>query len=379
MVNEIGTNRKIIELASTDMPPPSFFPDTSQNESASLTTNPIVMKPLTDFLSEDLINQIKEYVTSSMDKEFVVKPVPADKLERMSCINQIIKLNPLVQVTTAQDPPLSGNYILKLYKNPNFIPLEKYLSNSDLNKIASFIHGGIDPFIDKDSLEPITTEIIEDKDNRRDIHIIIRQKFRYLLSTTTEDKRIKIIYKEKGKKRKRQNSSEKANILQCTLQKINIENYSAMYKISSIFGIPIDFISVAGTKDKKAITTQLITIKEMNYEKLMKFRCSDDIKLGDYKMVEKQLNFGDLYGNHFKIRINNIATSTDTIPLTKEMLFKSLECLKMNGFINYFGSQRVGNPKYNIISSDIGKKLIQKNFEEAINLKLTPQIPDVFI
>lgn len=383
IVNEIDTNRNIVELTSTEMPSPSFFPTVSQSDSNSVSADPAIMKPLTDFLSEDLIKQIKEYVASPMNKEFIVNSVPKDKMERMCCINQIIKLNPLVQVTTAQDPPSSGNYILKLYKNPNFIPLEKYLSKDDIIKMANYIHGGIDSFVDRDSLEPVTTDIIEDKDNRREIHIIIKQKFKFLLSSTTEDKRIKIVHKEKSKKRKRQNSSSSSsfNILQCTLQKANIENYSALYKLSNIFQIPIDFITIAGTKDKKAITTQLITIKEMNYEKLMKFRCSDDIKLGDYKMVERQLNFGDLYGNHFKIRIKNISSSSssnDSIPITKEMILKSLESLQLNGFINYFGSQRVGNPKYNIISSDIGKKLIQKNFKEAIELKLTPQVPDVF-
>lgn len=52
-------------------------------------------------------------------------------------------------------------------------------------------------------------------------------------------------------------------------------------------------------------------------------------------------------------------------------LQKSLESLRDNGFLNYFGMQRFGTSS--IMTHTIGREIMKKNFEEASNMILYPR------
>jgi tRNA pseudouridine13 synthase len=50
---------------------------------------------------------------------------------------------------------------------------------------------------------------------------------------------------------------------------------------------------------------------------------------------------------------------------------KSLESLASNGFLNYFGMQRFGTSS--ILTHEIGRKILQKDFAGAADLILMPR------
>jgi len=78
-------------------------------------------------------------------------------------------------------------------------------------------------------------------------------------------------------------------------------------------------IGYCGTKDKKAITTQLIS-----FFKIEPSQSGDGLRLGD------------LSGNRFKIVIREVDEQNN------EIIESGIDSLKRNGFINYFGLQRFG-------------------------------------
>lgn len=249
---------------------------------------------------------------------------------------------------------------MKITKNINFEYLKDKFKKDDLINFADFVNNGICG--DNNMNCEFISDIIEDKDKRREIHLIIKEHFPYLLSSSNDNK---IIIKHKPKLKRKRKSN---NILQCTMEKNNIEHTNAIYYISNQLGISPNYISFAATKDKKAITTQLITINNLTLNKLKRFVNNEHVKIGDFKIVDKQLDLGDLYGNYFNIKITNIDLNNET------ELIKSINNFKENGFINYFGEQRTGYPIYNILTYDIGHSLLQNDYKKALEQILTPQI-----
>ena len=128
------------------------------------------------------------------------------------------------------------------------------------------------------------------------------------------------------------------------LTKTNTTQEDAFKTICNKLNVKRKLINYAGTKDKKAITTQCISIfngpkQDYNWENLnLKY-------LGKGK---ERINLGQLKGNEFKIvvKTQNKPREIKQVP-------------------NYFDNQRFGMNKNNHI---IGKLLLQKKFKEAAGL-----------
>ncbi|HEC96150.1 MAG TPA: tRNA pseudouridine(13) synthase TruD, partial [Euryarchaeota archaeon] len=140
----------------------------------------------------------------------------------------------------------------------------------------------------------------------------------------------------------------------------NWETFSLFDRIARKLGLRASQIHFAGTKDKRAVTTQLIviptrksvdTVKKAvesikNVEVLEAFRTNVLIKLGD------------LNGNRFTIRISDVSENYEEI-------FYSVKTQldQEGGFPNFYGIQRFGSVRP--ISHIVGKLLIKEEFEEA--------------
>lgn len=129
------------------------------------------------------------------------------------------------------------------------------------------------------------------------------------------------------------------------LKKTNCSTIDAINLVSKKFNIQRKNINFAGTKDKKAITEQVISIKQGP---------KHDFDLGKVKLQfmgygEEQLNLGDNSGNYFEIIVKDF----DKRPVER------------GWFINYFDDQRFSEN-----NSEIGKAIIKKEFEIAVNLVL---------
>ena len=119
-------------------------------------------------------------------------------------------------------------------------------------------------------------------------------------------------------------------------------------------------IRFAGTKDKRAVTTQLVQFDD-SPESLERLHIKD-VEILDVFRTDKRLELGDLLGNLFRIEIGDIGMSqTDTLERVSRIADSIMET---GGFPNFFGVQRFGALRP--VTHVIGKKICQGDFEGAV-------------
>lgn len=97
--------------------------------------------------------------------------------------------------------------------------------------------------------------------------------------------------------------------------------------------IPSRF-AFAGTKDRRAKTSQWMCARKMDPYRI--FRAVEgvpNVHVGNFVIKDHSLRLGDNKGNRFKIALKQVEADQD-------MIEKTLNNIKENGFINYFGLQR---------------------------------------
>jgi tRNA pseudouridine13 synthase len=136
----------------------------------------------------------------------------------------------------------------------------------------------------------------------------------------------------------------------------------------------------AGTKDRRGVTVQRISIKRQKAEKLARLNHGRDglrhAKIGDFKYEKYGLELGDLTGNQFIVTLRDCHFGNDSalkdsyrVLLAKAVVGQALDHLKAHGFINYYGLQRFGS--FEIGTDEVGKKILQQNFKAAIEAILS--------
>jgi len=146
------------------------------------------------------------------------------------------------------------------------------------------------------------------------------------------------------------------DFLWCELEKKDIDHFAAIKTIASHLNKNTQAIGYAGTKDKKAHTSQRISIEKPDIEKLKTFQ-HPNIILKNFRWNKRKIKMGYLIGNHFKITLRDI-DKKDAIKISNKIK-------KTSFFPNYFGPQRFGINQANI---KIGKAILKKDFESALQL-----------
>ncbi|MDD4306778.1 MAG: tRNA pseudouridine(13) synthase TruD [Methanosarcina sp.] len=130
-------------------------------------------------------------------------------------------------------------------------------------------------------------------------------------------------------------------------------------------------INVAGTKDRRALTTQKISIFDIDASEIEKIRLKD-IELKVLGRSRKSVELGDLWGNDFIITIRNIDYSPEE---TNKLLEKTTnEILAQSGVPNFFGVQRFGSIRP--VTHLVGKAIVEGDFEKAALLYIAEPFPD---
>lgn len=143
--------------------------------------------------------------------------------------------------------------------------------------------------------------------------------------------------------------SEGENLI-CVMQKRNWDTLMAINAVARGLGISPNRIGFAGTKDKKAVTSQLISVWGVKKDGLARIKARD-IKVFPLRYANGRLNIGDLIGNHFRIRVYS-----DSAP-------------KGAGrFPNRFGEQRFGAIRP--ITAEVGEMIVREDFEKAVRTYL---------
>lgn len=148
-------------------------------------------------------------------------------------------------------------------------------------------------------------------------------------------------------------------LLRVTLKNWDTNDFARA--LSNHLGISRERVSWAGTKDKRAITTQLFTVEGINPEALPTLSNADIEIVG---RTGRPILFGDLAGNAFEIRIHD-AEEPEHVPAVTDQL-RSLAGGddSMVGVPNVFGQQRFGS--YRPVTHDVGLALIRDGWEAAV-------------
>ncbi|KAL2345777.1 hypothetical protein Fmac_007062 [Flemingia macrophylla] len=243
----------------------------------------------------------------------------------------------------------------------------------------------------EDSVSPIVLSPDSDKLHRKAMHNFFKENLKFLVTdvvagpdTSSKCIRVRLNSSEpnsKGKNsKKRKERGDKpfdsrgsenwpenvGKFLQFYLYKENKDTQEALGVIGNMLGIQPKSFGFAGTKDKRAVTTQRVTVYKQRPSRLASLNQRlFGIKMGDFCYVKEALCLGQLLGNRFTITLRGIvAESEDTIKASADALGK-------HGFINYFGLQRFGSGS--VPTHLIGAALLRGEWKLAVDLILDPR------
>ncbi|MDY6985955.1 MAG: tRNA pseudouridine(13) synthase TruD [Candidatus Thermoplasmatota archaeon] len=134
----------------------------------------------------------------------------------------------------------------------------------------------------------------------------------------------------------------------------NWETNALLSLITRKLRIDRNRIHIAGTKDKRAISEQLIVIKAKR-EDVERLHI-DGVELRYLYSTDRKLYLGNLYGNEFFVRVRHC--NPENVPL----IIKEIE--EKGGFPNFFGVQRFGISRPN--THRIGERIVEGDFEGAV-------------
>ena len=143
----------------------------------------------------------------------------------------------------------------------------------------------------------------------------------------------------------------------------NWDTHVLVKELSRKLNIGQKSIGFAGTKDKRAITTQHFSVKTSR-ENLSAINL-ENIELEFLHSSIKPIRLGNLVGNKFKIKVTS---SSNNDHITN--IFSELEGF----FPNYFGIQRFGAVRP--ITHIVGEKIVQGDYEGAVLDYLTLGSPN---
>lgn len=235
------------------------------------------------------------------------------------------------------------------------------LSESDMEKLKQLIESG-------SKTDAVMIEVDEDKDRRARIHKAISTGFNGLDSTTvTKDDKKYIQVKIQHNKAHDHKSWPKSRGDYCrfVLYKENKDTMDAVGLVAKQMRLKSSLFQYAGTKDKRAKTSQEVTAYRISAEKLLEVNKKlRNIATGSYRYVKEPLKLGDCKGNRFTMVLRSVTGS-------KEQIQSAMTSLQEVGFINYYGMQRFGTSS--IPTHHIGRAILHSKWKEAVELILKPR------
>ncbi|XP_010463968.1 PREDICTED: multisubstrate pseudouridine synthase 7-like [Camelina sativa] len=242
-----------------------------------------------------------------------------------------------------------------------------------------------------DEILPVVLDPSSDKSKRTAIHNFVKEHLKFLVTDTVDgpDSTSKCIRvrvnsgahnnrgnrskkrKERGDKPFDSRGSEHwpehvGKFLRFHLYKENKDTQEALGLIGKMLGVQPKSFGFSGTKDKRSVSTQCVTVFKQQASKLAALnKRLFGIKVGDFCQVKEGLLLGQLMGNRFTITLRGVVADSE------ETIKKSAESLGKDGFINYFGLQRFGSGS--VPTHHVGAALLKGEWKEAVDMILNPR------
>ncbi|WFC95013.1 tRNA pseudouridine(13) synthase [Malassezia brasiliensis] len=269
------------------------------------------------------------------------------------------------------------------------------------------------------STSEVTSARITDKAERTRVHQLIRTLGGGSLASeaaSVDDApviRVKRMQAARGGRSQRDPTSE-ANrsppYIHFLLQKTNRDSQEALQWLSRFLHLDHrrgkEQLSVAGTKDKRAVTVQKVALQRgrktldevwrlVNHigqpvssapgtherrtvELATTTRAERGLRIAQLAYADAPLQLGMLAGNQFSITLRNVHWVNEAERLgdkdrsqLSEALEKRVTEIQKNGFVNYFGMQRFGTGA--VSTHVIGIAILRGDFNEALRLLLSPE------
>jgi tRNA pseudouridine13 synthase len=143
----------------------------------------------------------------------------------------------------------------------------------------------------------------------------------------------------------------------CRLTKNNWDQQRAIKEIANRLGISHQRIGFAGTKDKRAITTQYISLYKVSHEQIGSLHIPDMI-IEPVGSSDQQISLGNLQGNRFRISL------TEYTGQGSEVINGDLLAGLADGIPNYYGYQRFGVQRP--VTHLTGLEILRGRYKEAV-------------
>lgn len=157
-----------------------------------------------------------------------------------------------------------------------------------------------------------------------------------------------------------------------TIAKVTSSNWETnrlVRQLSRNLHISRNRIGFAGTKDKRAVTTQLMSF-EASPEEVLSLRIPD-VEICEAYRARRKISIGDLIGNAFEIRVVDCSSKGEELAKRMEEILAPLQ--ELGGFPNFFGIQRFGSLRP--VTHTVGKQIIQGDFEGAVRTYVATPTP----
>ncbi|MCL7040421.1 hypothetical protein MKW94_025442, partial [Papaver nudicaule] len=323
------------------------------NSSAPKTETPIMPLDETDVGIHCYVSQIPGFrgVLKQRYADFIVNEVDTD--------------GNVVRLTSLDGPPESveekkekEEKETKISYTSEIESFRVLAGDTDADLLKDFVDKIIATGGGKEEISPIVLAPDYEKTHRTAIHNFFKTHLKFLVTDTVDgpdsaSKCIRVRQSSGGNENGRGSTKRKerggkpfdsrgtddwpdnmGKFLRFNLFKENKDTQEALTVIGKMLGIQQRAFGFAGTKDKRAITTQRVTVFKQAVKKLASLNGRlIGIKIGDFCYVKEGLCLGQLQGNRFTITLRGVtANSEDTIKAAADALGRS-------GFINYFGLQ----------------------------------------
>uniref|UniRef100_A0A182K647 TRUD domain-containing protein n=1 Tax=Anopheles christyi TaxID=43041 RepID=A0A182K647_9DIPT len=242
--------------------------------------------------------------------------------------------------------------------------LIRLIRPENMKRLQEIVAGVGDPSVSID-----VTEL--DKEQRTAIHNRVKAIFGSAIigSTVAEGDRkfIKITKYTKSMTRDRREKWQWPHpYTYFLLYKENLDTIQATMQLGQKMFCAPSVLTYAGTKDRRAKTTQWMCIKTREPAKIAAAaRHIPNVSVGNFTFKPDTLKLGQLQGNRFRIALRQVTASDETIN-------SCMEEFRVKGFINYYGLQRFGNSA-TVPTYKIGIEMLKGNWKEACDLILQPR------
>jgi tRNA pseudouridine13 synthase len=159
------------------------------------------------------------------------------------------------------------------------------------------------------------------------------------------------------------------NYIIVELTKRNWDTHHLVREISRVLRVSQNRIGWAGTKDKRALTKQKISIWDTKEVDIARIRLKD-VELKVIGRSNKKISLGDLWGNRFNITVRDINLSQEETLSRVKSITHELE----KGAPDFFGVQRFGEQRP--VTHVVGEAIVRGNFKDAVLTYISRPFPE---